>query len=105
MRLARAVTRCLWSRSKPLARTTNSVRLSEEEAREVHRILREMTARLREYAGSICATLTTMAELEIVFAKGRFANEFDCAIPRFGERLLLRDARHPCSKTCCGAEA
>src|SRR5580693_24285 len=36
-----------------------------------------------------------MAELEIVFAKGRFANEFDCAIPRFGERLLLRDARHP----------
>ena len=36
-----------------------------------------------------------MAELELIFAKGRFATEFDCAIPRFGERLLLRDARHP----------
>ena len=36
-----------------------------------------------------------MAELELIFAKARFAVEFDCAIPRFGERLLLRDARHP----------
>src|SRR5580693_4284820 len=36
-----------------------------------------------------------MAELEIVFAKGRFAAEFDCTTPRFGDRLMLRDARHP----------
>jgi DNA mismatch repair protein MutS2 len=71
------------------------VRLSEEEAREVHRILLEMTDRLRGYGDSIRQTLVTMAELELVFAKGRFAAEFDCAIPRFGDRLLLRDARHP----------
>ncbi|HTX36140.1 MAG TPA: Smr/MutS family protein [Bryobacteraceae bacterium] len=71
------------------------VRLSEEEAREVHRILLEMTDRLRGYADSIRQTLGTMAELELIFAKGRFAAEFDCTIPRFGERLLLRDARHP----------
>ena len=31
----------------------------------------------------------------MLFAKGRFAVEFDCAIPRFGEKLLLREARHP----------
>ena len=37
-----------------------------------------------------------MGELELLFAKARFAAEFDCAIPRFGDRgLLLRDARHP----------
>ena len=36
-----------------------------------------------------------MAELELIFAKARFAAEFDCAIPRFGDRLLLSDARHP----------
>src|SRR3984885_12078794 len=71
------------------------VRLAEEEAQEVHRILRELTGRLRGHAESIRATLAAMAELEIVFAKGRFANEFDCAIPRFGDRLWLRDARHP----------
>ena len=71
------------------------VRLSEEEAREVHRILLEMTARLCGYADSIRQTLDTMAELELIFAKGRFALEFDATIPRFGARLALRDARHP----------
>jgi len=71
------------------------VRLSEEEAREVHRILLEMTDRLRGYGDSIRQTLVVMAELELIFAKARFAVEFDCAIPRFGERLFLKDARHP----------
>jgi DNA mismatch repair protein MutS2 len=71
------------------------VRLIEEEAREVHRILLELTGRLRGYAESIRQTLATMAELELIFAKGRFAVEFDCVIPRFSERLLLKDARHP----------
>ena len=71
------------------------VRLSEEEAREVHRILLEITARLRGHADSIRSTLVAMAELELIFAKGRFATEFDCTVPRFGDRLLLRDARHP----------
>jgi len=71
------------------------VRLAEEEAREVHRILREMTERLRGYSDSIRQTLVTMAELELIFAKARFAVEFDCVIPSFGERLLLKDARHP----------
>jgi DNA mismatch repair protein MutS2 len=36
------------------------VRLSEEEAREVHRILLEITARLRGHADSIASTLTAM---------------------------------------------
>lgn len=71
------------------------VRLTEEEAQEVHRILRELTGRLRGYAESIRQTMATLGELEMIFAKARFATDFDCAIPRFGARLLLRDARHP----------
>jgi DNA mismatch repair protein MutS2 len=71
------------------------VRLTEEEAREVHRILVEITTRLRGHGDSIRDTLTAMAELELIFAKGRFATEFDCTVPRFGDRLLLREARHP----------
>jgi len=71
------------------------VRLAEEEAREVHRILLEMTDRLRGYGDSIRQTLVTMAELELIFAKARFAVEFNCVVPRFGSRLLLREARHP----------
>ena len=71
------------------------VRLAEEEAREVHRILLEMTDRLRGYGDSIRQTLATMAELDLIFAKARFAAEFQCVIPRFGERLWLKEARHP----------
>ena len=71
------------------------VRLTEEEAQEVHRILRELTGRLRGYAESIRQTMDTLGELEMIFAKGRFAMDFDCAIPKFGSRLVLRDARHP----------
>jgi len=71
------------------------VRLTEEEMREVHRILLEMTDRLRGYSDSIRQTLDTMAELELIFAKARFAVEFDCVIPRFGARLSLKEARHP----------
>jgi DNA mismatch repair protein MutS2 len=71
------------------------VRLSEEEMREVHRILVELTNRLRGHADSIRQTLVTMAELELIFAKARFALDFDCIIPRFGDKLLLREARHP----------
>src|ERR1022692_812592 len=71
------------------------VRLAEEETQEVHRILRELTGRLRGYAESIRQTMATLGELEMIFAKARFAVDFDCAIPRFGARLLLRDARHP----------
>jgi DNA mismatch repair protein MutS2 len=75
------------------------VRLSEEELREMHRILRELTERLRGYADSILSALTTMGELDLVFAKARFATDFDCVRPRFSpdnaRRLALKDARHP----------
>ena len=75
------------------------VRLTEEEAQEVHRILRELTARVRGYADAIRRTFETMAKLEVVFAKARFAGEFGCVVPRFSTgdapRLILRDARHP----------
>jgi DNA mismatch repair protein MutS2 len=75
------------------------VRLAEEEMREVHRILRELTERLRGYADSILSTLVTMGELELIFVKARFATDFDCVRPRFSpdnaRRLVLKDARHP----------
>jgi DNA mismatch repair protein MutS2 len=75
------------------------VRLTEEELQEVHRILRELTERVRGHSDSIRQTFEVMGALEIIFGKARFAVEFDCTIPRFSPeeapRLLLRDARHP----------
>lgn len=75
------------------------VRLSEEEAREVHRILREFTARLRVHAAQIAASMSALARLDLIFAKAEFAVDYNCSVPRISpetaRRLLLREARHP----------
>lgn len=75
------------------------VRMSEEELREIYRILREMTDKLRAHAAAIAASIQVMGELDLLFAKAQFALDFDCVIPRFagegGVRLQLEAARHP----------
>ncbi len=75
------------------------VRLDEDAAREVLRILRELTVRLREASDDIRAAAQAITALDVIFAKARFAVEFDCTVPRFAaegdRRLELRDARHP----------
>jgi DNA mismatch repair protein MutS2 len=75
------------------------VRLTEEEAREAHRILRELTALLRQHATEIAATTRALARLELIFAKADFALDFHCCVPRLSpegqRRLVLREARHP----------
>jgi DNA mismatch repair protein MutS2 len=71
------------------------VRLTEEECREVQRILGELTESLRAHAPAIHQTVQAMSALEFVFAKARFALDFNCVIPRFGDHLVVREARHP----------
>ncbi len=87
------------------------VRMLEEEQAEIHRILLEMTARIREQAAAILAATAVLAELELQFAKARFAADYDCTMPSLvggrlslagpqrqttnDQRLILRNARHP----------
>ncbi len=88
------------------------VRLLDEEQAEIHRILVEMTRRIGESAVPILAAAETLAELELQFAKARFAEEYNCvhvvlAAPDSGgdgrprpsmsskARLVLIQARHP----------
>src|SRR5580704_8879843 len=75
------------------------VRIHEEELREIHRLLREFTARLREHAREIETMAAALGRLELIFAKAEFAVEFRCTVPRLSppssRRLALRDARHP----------
>jgi DNA mismatch repair protein MutS2 len=94
------------------------VRLLDEEQAEIHRILLEMTRRIGEQADSILAAMETLAELELQFAKARFAEDYQCVAVGFGgscgdgrlresalsevegsvpseARLLLHKARHP----------
>ena len=55
------------------------VRLHEEEMREVHRILREMTDRLRAYGDSIRQTVATMAELGTDLRQGALRHRISIA--------------------------
>ena len=54
------------------------VRLLDEELAEVHRILLEMTGRIGEEAVGILASATVLSELELQFAKARFADDYNC---------------------------
>ncbi len=75
------------------------VRIHEEELREIHRLLREFTSRLREHAREISVMAEVLGRIELLFAKADFAVEFRCSVPRLSppsaRRLILREARHP----------
>jgi DNA mismatch repair protein MutS2 len=88
------------------------VRLLDEEQAEIRRILVEMTRRIGESAGPILAAMDVLSELELQFAKARFAEEYNCvqvvlsAQDSTGDgrprpsmsskaRLVLIKARHP----------
>ncbi len=92
------------------------VRLLDDEMAEIHRILLEMTSLIGAQAQPILASAEVLAELELQFAKARFAEDFNCVAvqlstpaasrqdpcgdgrprPSASEaRLLLHNARHP----------
>ena len=83
------------------------VRLLDEELAEIHRILLEMTRRIGEQAGPILVAVDVLSELELQFAKARFAEDYNCvavvlhgsASPAEHESteagLVLIKARHP----------
>ena len=93
------------------------VQLAEDEAAEITRILSELTERLRGNLGPLRFAVEAIAEVDSVFARARFAREFDCTLPEFrnenssaptsaGQQSLdqtsleessleLKDARHP----------
>ena len=94
------------------------VRLLEEELSEIHRILLEMTQRIGAQAVPILAAVEVLAQLELQFAKARFAEDYNCVEVKLSgstmqepsgekqdtsgnERLarpasvLLHNARHP----------
>jgi DNA mismatch repair protein MutS2 len=73
------------------------VQLAEDETAEILRILGNLTALLQAICGPLNAAADTVAELDSVFARGRFARDFDAAVPEFSRSgdLELFAARHP----------
>jgi DNA mismatch repair protein MutS2 len=73
------------------------VQLAEDEAAEIFRILKELTERLRTILGPLQLATETIAEMDSVFARARFARDFDACMPEFSHaaELQLIAARHP----------
>src|SRR5262249_11627480 len=73
------------------------VQLAEDESAEILRILRELTARLEGDLPALLAAADTIELLDGIFARGRFARDFDAALPQFSRagELQLEPARHP----------
>ncbi len=63
------------------------VRLLDEEQAEIHRILLEMTRRIGEHAGAILNASAILGELELQFAKARFAEDYFCVAVTLAVRL------------------
>src|SRR6202011_1460911 len=73
------------------------VQLAEDEAAEIIRILRDLTDRLQAVRHPLGPAAETIADLDSVFARARFTQDFDAATPEFSEagELRLEAARHP----------
>jgi DNA mismatch repair protein MutS2 len=73
------------------------VQLAEDEAAEILRILRELTERLQTVRPALLKAAKTIAMLDGVFGRARFARDFDAALAEFSDagELRLEAARHP----------
>lgn len=73
------------------------VQLREEEAAEIARILAELTEQVRAERSALEAAAGVIGYLDSVFARARFAREFDCGMPEFADEVSLRleAARNP----------
>ena len=72
--------------------------LENEEQREVERILRELSDAVRPLQPSMLEAFAALIELDVLYARARYANEFSCEPAELGEPsdgLQVRGGRHP----------
>lgn len=72
--------------------------LEAEEAREVLRILRELTDELRPLRDDMRRALDALTEIDALYARARYAQEFGCADVELGapeSGFDIRHGRHP----------
>ncbi|WNB93211.1 endonuclease MutS2 [Bacillus sp. NEB1478] len=68
-----------------------------KEAREIEKILRELTMQVAENAEDILLNVEELAEVDFILAKARFANELKATRPIMNDHgfISLKEARHP----------
>ncbi len=94
---------------EPQAIAEKSAQLSflrAKELKEIRRILRWLSAQVGQVADSLLGTLETLAELDLIFARGRYSLDFAHTPPDLNaeSKLHLRGARHPLLEAMFRAE-
>lgn len=71
--------------------------VTDQQAEEITRILKELTAMVGNEAELLKFVLRQLISLDLIFARGRFGKTFRGTIPRMSEDLSIRlmQARHP----------
>lgn len=76
----------------------NAIReLQAAERREIERILRVATGRVREVLDPLRANVRALAEMDLLQAKARLTNEVDAVVPAVRDEgeIVLKEARNP----------
>ena len=74
------------------------VQLAEDEAAEIIKILRELTERLQKIREPLVHAAETISLLDSIFARARFAQEFDATMPEFSPTGELRSRGRAASR-------
>jgi len=86
----------LYAEPTSLVPDNNALAGMEEEIRtEIRRILRQLTDEFVATEAAFLRDRAVLGHIDSLFARAGYAIVHRCAFPILGERLLLRDARHP----------
>ena len=72
-------------------------KLHAAESKEIIRILKRISAQVRELQPELLQNLHVLNELDVLQAKARYANEFDCVSAQINNNFIfeIKAARHP----------
>ena len=86
----------LYAEPTSLVPDNNALAGLEEEIRsEIRRILRQLTEAFVGAEAAFLRDRAVLAHIDSLFARAGYAIAHRCAFPTLGERIVLRDARHP----------
>ncbi|HHT36941.1 MAG TPA: endonuclease MutS2 [Firmicutes bacterium] len=76
----------------------NELRIAhQEEHREIERILREFSSEVVPHVEELKLTLETLAELDLIFAKGKYSRKIQGTAPKLNQNgyVNIKQGRHP----------
>ncbi|XMB87339.1 endonuclease MutS2 [Mycoplasmatota bacterium WC44] len=81
---------------QPIVDLTNKIQLlRSEENKEIERILIQLSSEVKVYTVNLRENLEILVDIDLTFAKAKFARIYNCVLPKIGDTANLIQARHP----------